>query len=107
MPSYKDNVNTSTSQGGIYAVAGFDPLNNKVSLPFGKTNLTGRGTRGGTSSRGTTKRRVLKGKGKLIAPSPAVIASLSKLKGSNFNIPKIVPLIFHPNASSFGLAKFK
>ena len=112
MPNYKDNINTSTSQGGRYAVAGFDPLNHKVSLPFGKTNLTGRGTRGGTilsasgSSRGPTK-RVLKGKGKLIAPSPAVIATLSKLKGSNFNIPKIVPLIFHPNASSFGLAKFK
>ena len=78
MPNYKDNVNTSTSQGGRYAVAGFDPLNNKVSLPFGKTNLTGCGTRGrGTSSRGTTK-RVLKGKGKLVAPSPAVIATLSK-----------------------------
>ena len=43
MPNYKDNVNTSTSQGGRYVVAGFDQLNNKVSLPFGKTNLTGRG----------------------------------------------------------------
>ena len=40
MPNYKDNINTSTSQGGRYAVAGFDPLNHKVSLSFGKTNLT-------------------------------------------------------------------
>ena len=105
MPNYKDNINTSTSQGGRYAVAGFDPLNHKVSLPFGKTNLTGRG------SRGTTKRRVLKGKGNLVVPSPALIASLSKLKGLNLNIPtgwnKIIPVISHPNASSFGLAKFK
>lgn len=120
MPNYKDNVNTSTSQGGRYAVAGFDPLNHKVSLPFGKTNLTGRGSRGGTSSRGTTttKRRVLKGKGNLVVPSPALVASLSKLgtasrgtKGLNLNIPtgwnKIIPVISHPNASSFGLAKFK
>ena len=104
MPNYKDNINTSTSQGGRYAVAGFDPLNHKVSLPFGKTNLTGRGTRGRT-------KRVLKGKGNLVVPSPALIASLSKLKGFNLNIPtgwnKIIPVISHPNASSFGLAKFK
>lgn len=37
---YKNNIKSagfSTSQGGIYSVAGFDPLNNKVSVKSGNS----------------------------------------------------------------------